>query len=157
LLVNFSNPYNSTDVTLAANKKTAGSYTTLQEFNKPTLTIGALEGSTAEEMAGKLLPEAQIKTYSSDSALFDDLTKGKLDAAAADYPRPEIVAKIFSDTIGSPAGVRLSTFPSAFAVRRGDPDFVNFLNAWIASRTADEWLEGRRTYWFKSMDWAKNL
>jgi polar amino acid transport system substrate-binding protein len=157
LLVNFSNPYNSTDVTLAANKKTAGSYTTLQEFNKPTLTIGALEGSTAEEMASKLLPEAQIKTYSSDSALFEDLTKGKLDASAADYPRPEMVAKIFSETISSPDGVKLSTFPSAFAVRRGNADFINFLNAWIASRTADEWLDGRRNYWFKSMDWAKNL
>jgi len=157
LLVNFSNPYNTTDVTIAANLKTAGQFTSLQEFNKPTLTIGALDGSTAEEMAGKLLPEAQLITYSSDGALFDALIKGKLDAVAADYPRPEIVAKLFSKTVASPDGVKLSTFPSAFAVRRGDADFINFLNAWIASRTADQWLDGRRSYWFKTMDWGKSL
>ncbi len=40
LLVNFSQPFNTTDVTLAANIKTAGQFTTLQEFNKPTLAIG---------------------------------------------------------------------------------------------------------------------
>ena len=50
LLVNFSEPFNTTDVTLAANTKTTGQFTTLQEFNKPTLTIGSLEGTTAEEM-----------------------------------------------------------------------------------------------------------
>jgi polar amino acid transport system substrate-binding protein len=56
LQVNFSQPYNTTDVTIAANIKTAGQFTTLQEFNKPTLTIGSLEGTTAEEMTSTLLP-----------------------------------------------------------------------------------------------------
>jgi polar amino acid transport system substrate-binding protein len=51
----------------------------------------------------------------------------------------------------------LSTFPAAFAVRRGDMDFVNLLNSSIASRNANVWLESRRAYWFKSMDWAKDL
>src|SRR5271155_618840 len=73
LLVNFSEPYNTTDVTIAANIKTAGQFTTLQEFNKPTLTIGSLEGTTAEEMTSTLLPEAQIKTYSTDAELFSAL------------------------------------------------------------------------------------
>jgi len=157
LLVNFSEPYNTTDVTIAANNKTAGQFTTLQEFNKPTLTIGSLEGTTAEEMTSTLLPEAQIKTYSTDAELFSALVNGKIDAAAADYPRPEIVAKFFPDKVSAPAGVKLATFPSAFAVRRGDMGFVNFLNSWIYSRTANDWLEGRRAYWFKTTDWSSHL
>lgn len=157
LQVNFSQPYNTTDVTIAANIKTTGQFTTLQEFNKPTLTIGSLEGTTAEEMTSTLLPEAQIKTYSTDADLFAALVAGKIDAAAADYPRPEIVAKFFPDKVSVPAGVKLATFPSAFAVRRGDMGFVNFLNSWIYSRTANTWLEDRRTYWFKTTDWSKNL
>jgi ABC-type amino acid transport substrate-binding protein len=56
-----------------------------------------------------------------------------------------------------PPGVKLSTFPAAFAVRRGDMDFVNYLNTWIASRTANQWLDDRLTYWFKGTDWTKNL
>ena len=157
LLVNFSQPYNTTDVTLAANIKTAGQFTTLQEFNKPTLTIGSLEGTTAEEMTSILLPEAEIKTYSTDAELFSALVKGKIDAAAADYPRPEIVAKFFPQSVSVPQGVKLATFPSAFAVRRGDLGFVNFLNSWIYARTANDWLEERRTYWFKTTDWSNRL
>jgi polar amino acid transport system substrate-binding protein len=157
LQINFSQPYNTTDVTLAVNIKTAGQFTTLQEFNKPTLTIGSLEGTTAEEMTSTLLPEARIKTYSTDADLFSALVQGKIDAAAADYPRPEIVAKFFPDKVSVPAGVKLATFPSAFAVRRGDMGFINFLNSWIYSRTANDWLEERRTYWFKTTDWSSRL
>lgn len=157
LLVNFSNPFNTTDVTLAANIKTAGQFTTLQEFNKPTLTIGSLEGTTAEEMTSILLPEAQIKTYSTDAELFSALVHGKINAAAADSPRPEIVAKFFPQSVSFAQGVKLATFPSAFAVRRGDMGFVNFLNSWIYSRTANDWLEERRNYWFKTTEWSTRL
>jgi polar amino acid transport system substrate-binding protein len=157
LKVNFSNPYNTTDVTLAANIKTATQFTSLQEFNKPTLTIGSIEGTTSEEMTSTLLPEARIKTYSSDAELFHDLVEGKIDAAAADAPRPELVAKSFPNAITSPPGVKLGTFPSAFAVRRGDMGFVNFLDSWIYARTANKWIEERRHYWFETTDWSKNL
>jgi polar amino acid transport system substrate-binding protein len=157
LLVNFSNPYNETDVTLATNIKTAGQFKMLWEFNKPTLTIGALEGTIAEEMASKLLPQVHLKTYSTDAELFNDLINGKIDAAAADYPRPEIVAKLYSKSVAAPPTIKLATFPSAFAVRRGDPDFIDYLNSWTVSRTANQWLEERRTYWFNTLDWSKKL
>ena len=157
LLVNFSEPYCTTDVTLAANIKTAGQFTTLQEFNKSTLTIGSLEGTTAEEMTSTLLPEAKIRTYPTDAALFNDLVQGKIDAAAADNPRPEFVAKLFPQSVSVPTGVKLSTFPSAFAVRQGDMGFVNFLNSWIYSRTANDWLAERKAYWFKTTDWENRL
>jgi hypothetical protein len=45
-----------------ANVKTAGERKTLEDFNKLDITLGALEGSTAEEMAGISLPNARIKT-----------------------------------------------------------------------------------------------
>jgi polar amino acid transport system substrate-binding protein len=157
ILVNFSDPYNTTDVTLAVNTKTAGQYRMLKDFNKSNFTIGALEGTTAEEMASKLLPEANLKTYDSDAELFNDIIKGKLDVAAADYPRPEIVAKLFPAAVTSPPTIKLATFPSAFAVRRGDHDFINYLNSWIASRTANQWLADRRTYWFNTLNWTKML
>ena len=42
---------------------------------------------------------------------------------------------------------------SAFAVTKGDPDFVIFLNAWIEAREADTWLPTRYQYWFKTLQW----
>jgi polar amino acid transport system substrate-binding protein len=157
LKVNFSAPYNSTQVTLAANARSAAQLSTLDAFNKPEITIGALVGSTAEEMTSILLPKARIHTYLEDGDLFRDLIAGKLDAAAADSPRPEIVSKLFPASVVFPPVPPLATFPAAFAVRRGDMDFVNFLNSWVTARTENRWLEDRRTYWFKTMDWGKDL
>ncbi len=157
LKVDFSAPYNTTDVTLAANIKAAGASPTLQSFDKESVTVGVLEGTMAEDMVGVALPNARIKTYTDDSRLFDDLIQGKLDAVVADNPRGEIVAKLFPSNVACVCETPLATYPAAFAVRRGNLEFINFLNSWIAAHTADKWLEERRNYWFKNTDWLKDL
>jgi len=63
----------------------------------------------------------------------------------------------FPEKVDVPSSKALATFPAAFAVRRGDMDFVNYLNSWIEARTVNKWLERRRNYWFASMDWADRL
>ncbi len=157
LQVDFSAPYSTTDVTLAVNINAAGSSPTLQSFNKDTVIIGVLEGTTAEDMAGVALPNAKMRTYTDDSRLFDDLIQGKLEAAVADSPRPEIVANLYPTKVTCLCDTPLATYPAAFAVRRGNLEFVNFLNSWIETHTVDKWLEERRGYWFKTTDWAKDL
>jgi polar amino acid transport system substrate-binding protein len=158
LKVDFSNPYNETDVKLIASAKSpAATETKLEAFDKESIKIGVLEGSTAEDMAGVVLPNAQIIDYADSGEAFNDLVDGKLDAAVADSPRPDIVAQLFPDKVKCLCDIALSTYPAAFAVPRGDVEFVNFLNAWIASRTSNHWLERKRAYWFKSTDWQTKL
>ena len=155
--VNFSAPYNYTDLSLAANRKLAGGFKELAEFNKSTVTIGVLDTSTAVDIASNAFPNAQLKTYAEDSDLFNDLLEDNIYAAVADSPRPQIVAKLFPEKVDVPSSKALATFPAAFAVRRGDMDFINYLNSWIEARTVNKWLERRRNYWFASMDWADRL
>ncbi len=157
LNVNFSEPYNETGLSLAASKKFAGTFKTLKEFNKPSVTIGVVETTTAEDVATRLLPQAKLKTYEEDSELFNDLMEGKIHAAVTDSPRPELVARHFPDKVAAPLVGHLASFPAAFAVRRGDMDFVNFLNSWISARTVNHWLDHRRQYWFKTTEWSKDL
>lgn len=158
LKVDFSNPYNETDVKLIASAKSpAAAETKLEAFDKDSIKIGVLEGSTAEDMTGVVLPNAQIIDYTESGEIFNDLVDGKLDAAVADSPRPDIVAQLFPDKVKCLCDIALSTYPAAFAVPRGDLEFVNFLNSWIASRTSNHWLERRREYWFKSTDWQTKL
>jgi polar amino acid transport system substrate-binding protein len=118
------------------NNKAAGSTSTLQSFNKDTVSVGVLEGTTAEDMAGVALPNAKIRIYIDDSRLFDDLIGGKLEAAVADSPRPQIVAKLYPTSVTCLCDTPLATYPAAFAVRRGG------------------WKTG---YWFKTTDWMKDL
>jgi len=157
LVVNFSEPYNVTDVTIATSKKMGGELKAMEDFNKKGVTIGVVEGMTSEDLAALEFPKASIQTYTEDSALFTDLVAGKLAAAVADSPRLEILGKLYPDAVAVPDVAPLGTFPAAFAVRRGDMDFVNYLNSWIAARKADKWISTRRKYWFKTTDWAANL
>ena len=157
LVVNFSQPYNVTDVTIATSKKMGGELKAMEDFNKKGVTIGVVEGMTSEDLAALAFPKASIQTYTEDSALFSDLVAGKLAAAVADSPRLDILGKLYPDAVEVPGVAPLGTFPAAFAVRRGDMDFVNFLNSWIAARSADRWIETRRRYWFKTTEWAANL
>jgi polar amino acid transport system substrate-binding protein len=157
LKVNFSNPYNTADVTLVANSKSEAGATRLSDFDEREVIVGASKGSVSEEMIGEALPEATVHTYDDDRQLFQDLIAGRINAAVADSPRPEIVAKLFPNKVSIPAVTPLGRFPAAFAVPRGDAEFVLFLNAWIASRESDHWLEQRRTYWFKTLDWESSL
>jgi polar amino acid transport system substrate-binding protein len=157
LVVNFSEPYNVTDVAIATSKKMGGELKTMEDFNKKGVTIGVVEGMTSEDLAALEFPKASIQTYTEDSALFSDLVAGKIAAAVADSPRLEILSKLYPDGVAVPAVAPLGTFPAAFAVRRGDMDFVNYLNSWIAARRADKWISTRRKYWFKTTDWAANL
>src|SRR5579862_9269524 len=84
--VNFSAPYNYTDLSLAANRKLAGGFKELAEFNKSTVTIGVLDTSTAVDIASNAFPNAQLKTYAEDSDLFNDLLEDKIYAAVPIAP-----------------------------------------------------------------------
>jgi polar amino acid transport system substrate-binding protein len=157
LELNFSEPYNQTDVLLAVTAKNASPSMKVDSFNKENFTIGVLEGTTAEQTASVVLPNALIHAYSADSSMINDLVEGKIDGAVADSPRPELLGKIFPGKVVALSGEPLATFPAGFGVRRGDMDFVNFLNSWIESRKANKWLESRRSYWFKNSDWLDTL
>jgi polar amino acid transport system substrate-binding protein len=155
--VNFSAPYNSTDLSLVANRKLAGNFQTLADFDKPNVTIGVLDTSLAVDIASNAFPNAELKTYVEDSDLFRALLDGKIYAAVADTPEPEIISKVYPDQADLPPTRVLATFPAAFAARRGDMDFINYLNSWIEARTVNKWLENRRNYWFRTTDWEKRL
>lgn len=157
LKVNFSNPYDVTDVALIENSKLASGLKTLDSFNRPEVRVGVTEGTTSESLAKANFPQASIQTYPEERALLDDLVHGKLTAAIADKPRLDILTKLFPDAVSFPPVSPLGTFPAAFAVRRGDMGFVNFLDSWIYARSADRWLAGRRAYWFGTTDWAGDL
>ncbi len=155
--VNFSAPYNSTDLSLIANRKLAGGFQTIADFDKPGVTIGVLDSSLAVDITSNAFPNAQLKTYVKDGDLFQALLDGKIYAAVADSPEPEIISKLYPDQADLPATKVLATFPAAFATRRGDMDFINYLNSWIEARTVNQWLERRRNYWFKTTEWEKRL
>jgi polar amino acid transport system substrate-binding protein len=128
----------------------------VESFNKKGIIIGVVEGTTSEEIGSLTFPNAKIKHYEEDHALFLDLTENKINAAISDAPRPEAVARSFPGVVTTPLKP-LASYPAAFAVRRGDFDFINYLNSWIQERTVNGYLERRRKHWFDSFKWMESL
>ncbi len=157
LKVNFSQPYDSSGIGLVTNISLTKHFQGLQDLNRSEVTISAVTGTVCEDLARRLFPKAAIKTVSSSREAIEAVAKGKVHAYVEHEPITTFIALDNPETVDEPLSKPLLETREAFAVNRGDPDFINFLNAWIVSHEADVWLSSAHKYWFEKMEWRKDL
>jgi len=102
-------------------------------------------------------PAAKVRTFPTVTAASAALVAGDTDVYLEDEPVPTFLALENPAKIDMPIGRPLLPSRAGFAVNKGDPDFLAFLNAWITAREADTWLATTSNYWFKSLGWRKRL
>jgi polar amino acid transport system substrate-binding protein len=95
--------------------------------------------------------------FDSAEAASNALLQGDVNAYLEDEPIPTFLALDNLGTVDLPLAQPLLQSRVAFAVNKGDPDFLAFLNAWINAREADTWLPTTHGYWFKSLRWRQRL
>lgn len=153
LQVYFSNPYASSGISIATNIKLTADFASIDSLNNGNIAIGVIAGTVSEEAARQLFPKASIKTFNAENQAEDALVKGLLHAFVRTEPVPRFIALRHPKEVDVPINKPLIATREAFAVRKGDNDFVNFLNAWIVARDADAWLTSTHKYWFESLNW----
>ncbi|WP_027722927.1 transporter substrate-binding domain-containing protein [Maridesulfovibrio zosterae] len=153
LKVNFSDPYEFTGMAIVANKAVAPDKSSLKEFNMASTKVSVRLGTTAEKAAKNFLPKADIRKFSDEAASIQELLNGKVACLIASNPLPANLVKKYPEKLYLPLQSDFTQEPIGFAVRKGDPDFLNFLNNWIKVTNAQGWLEARFNYWFKTDDW----
>lgn len=156
LLINFSEPEAKSQVTLLANRKFAGS-DTLMDFNKPGIKIGAVAGTVYADLAENNLSDAVIQKFDDEEEMLKALLAEKLDAVIAIHQISELTLKNNPDKLFIPLSGPIGEFGEAFAIRKGDADFLNYINTWIRFYRQNGWLEQRRDYWFKNTKWESQL
>jgi len=73
-------------------------------------------------------------------------------------PFPEFQTLKYSGKLYLPlAGKTFTKEPIGFAIRKGDVDFLNFLNNWIRVKNADGWLQEHYDYWFTTQEWKSQI
>ncbi len=153
LTVNFTSPYSATGVDVVANKKMAGAFKTISDFNKPNVTLSARRGTSAATTAQRLFPNATLRLFDDDAPALLEVTNDRAHAWVSTVPKPAFAALDNPNALFRPFAEPLVGQADAMAVRKGDPDSLNFLNNWIQNRTLDGWLAERQAYWFKARDW----
>lgn len=153
LKVNFSIPYDYTGMSIVAHKKMAAGFWKLSDFNSANVSIAVRTGTTAAQSAKQWMPKAKLKLFDDESQAIQELLLGRVHAVVASAPLPAFQAIANPDKLFLPLKEEFTREPIGFAIRKGDPDSLNFLDNWIRVVDAEGWLKVRKRYWFTTKEW----
>ena len=132
-------------------------FTGIGRLNASNVIITVVKDTVAETLARRVFPKSMIKTSLSSQEAIQAVTTGKVHGYVEHNPIPTFAALRHPGIVDEPLSKPLLTTKAGFAVNKGDPDFLHFLNAWITSHEADTWLDSAHKYWFDSLDWRKEV
>ena len=132
----------------------AGSYFDLLEIQG--LRLGVKAGTTHEKFALQLFPAKAIKRYPTAAAAADALVKDEVDAMVADSP---FVRMWRSTQVEHHRKITALLEPVtrefyAFAIRPGDPEFLNWLNLFVDQIRTDGTLALLKYEYFEQIAWS---
>lgn len=121
-------------------------YALLVDFSTEDTSVPARRsnGSQGDERAC-----VQCRTCEPESPCF-------IDAYLESDPLPSVIALIDHEKVDVPMTKPLASYRTAFAVKKGNQDLLNFLNSWIVAREDDHWLDKKAKYWFESLAWRES-
>lgn len=157
LKVNFTIPYEYSGMSIVADKAKAGKFKSLADFDRPDVVLAVRQGTTAVDAAKKFMPKAQLKLFDQEAQTIQEVLNGRALAVVASDPFPAFQALKYPDKLALPLAEPFTREPIAFAVRKGDPDFLNFLDGWIRMVNDEGWLAERHNYWFRTDDWKDQV
>lgn len=155
LVVNYSDATVAEGVYLIANKAVAAGMNTEQEFNRPDVKIAVYAGSVQERLAKRRFPQASLVRVEGDENHLSPVLEGKAHAVLVPTFAPQLIVSGAPDKLFLPLGKPLASTFAAVGVRKGDADFLNYLNTWLALQRDEGWLDDRASYWSSTTDWMK--
>lgn len=150
----FTTPYGESDVGVVTTRKDAAA---LADLDKAGVTIGAVTGTPAADLAKARLPLATIEVFPDLIAAERALDGGAVAGLAYKAPIPRLIAVKAPAKYVVVGGDPLARTADAFAVRKGDTDMLNLLNGWVEARRRDGFLARTDAYWLTTLDWMERL
>jgi polar amino acid transport system substrate-binding protein len=154
LKVNFCEPYYYIGQCLLINKKDVNKYKSYKDLNKEGVIITSKLGVTGAFTAEKLMPKATLRLFKGEAEGAVQVANGIADAFIYDEPQVRVFAAKYKETT---VGIYdpITFEPLAWAIRKGDPDFLNFLNNFLRQVRGDGRWEQLKQKWF--VDYIEEL
>jgi polar amino acid transport system substrate-binding protein len=157
LKINFADPYIIVGQTILLNKKHEGVVKSYKDLNDPKYVVTSKLGTTGEQAIKRLIPKATYKSFEVESEAALEVLNGKADATIYDLP--------FCATFMAQQGKGKLIFldepftyePLAWAIRKGDPDFMNWLNNFLRQVKNDGRYDQVYEKWITSTDWIEEV
>ena len=157
LKVNFADPYIVVGQTILLNKKLKNQVVSYKDLNNPKYIVTSRMGTTGEQAIKKYIPKATYKGFESEAEAGLEVINGKADAMVYDLP----FCGFLYGSQGKGKTIFLSdpfTYePLAWAINKGDPDFLNYLNNFLRQAKGDGFYDQLYQKWITGSSWKKEL
>ncbi len=154
LKVNFCDPYYYIGQCILINSKDKDKYKSYKDLNKKGIIVTSKLGVTGAFVSERLMPNAELRLFKTESEGAIQVANGLADAYVYDEPQIRVFdAKYGDKTMGLYTPITYE--PLAWAIRKGDPDFLNFLNNFLRQVRGDGRWEQIKQKWF--VDYIKEL
>ncbi len=157
LKINFADPYIIVGQTILLAKKHEGEVKSYKDLNNSKYTITSKLGTTGEMAVKRLMPKANYKSFETEPEAALEVVNGKADAFVYDLP----YCVVFNAQQGKGKLVFLDkpfTFePLAWAINKGDPDFMNWLNNFLRQVKNDGRYDLIYNKWIVGTEWIAQV
>ena len=155
--INFAQPYIIIGQTVLVSKAHEGTVNSYADLNDAKYTIGSKLGTTGEQAAKRMIPEAKYISYETEQEGVLELINGKIDAFVYDLPYNAIAIGQRGEDKMYHIDTPFTYEPLAWAVRKDDHDFLNWLNNFLFQVKNDGTYEKIYHKWFVDGSWQKEL
>lgn len=157
LLYDFTIPYFTTSVAIVANRAQVEGVESVEGLNQDPIKIAVVKGTYSAEIAALYIETDYLVTFDTNDLAEQALLDGTVQALFTNLPDATLLTSRRPETLITPFTDSIISSVAGIAVKRGNQDLLNYLNAWIVSRKADTWLNKSTNYWFQTGAWYKDF
>jgi polar amino acid transport system substrate-binding protein len=160
LKINFADPYIVVGQTILMRKELANTIKSSKDLDNKKYTISTRLGVSGEIAAKKFFKKAKLLTFETEADSIAEVLAGRADAFIYDQP----YNVLFMSDKGKGKLIHLDkplTYePLAWGIRKGDPDFLNWLNNFLRQMKEDKvvgFSDNLYNKWLVETKWLKRV
>lgn len=157
LSVNFATPYILIGQSILLKKDLADTVKSYKDLNDAKYTVASKLGTTGEQATKRMIGNAKYISYETEQEGVMELVNGKIDAFIYDLPFNSIAVGQKGDDKIVHLDEPFTKEPLAWAIKRGDADFLNWLNNFMAQVKYDGVYDKIYKKWFQDSAWMKEI
>ena len=157
LKVNFADPYIIVGQTILLSKKHEGEVKSYLDLNDAKYTVTSKLGTTGEQAVKRYIPKANYKSFETETEAFLEVLNGRADAYVYDLPNCVYLYAQQGEGKVVFLDEPFTYEPLAWAVNKGDPDFLNWLDNFLRQVKNDGRYDRIYNKWIKGADWMTDI
>lgn len=157
LKVSFATPYIVVGQSILVKKEHAAAVKSYKDLNNKKYKVASKLGTTGEQATKRMIPNATYISFETEQEGVMDLVNGKIDAFVYDLPYMAIANAQKNEGKLVFLDEPFTYEPLAWAIRRGNHDFLNWLNNFMNQIKSDGTYDKIYAKWFLSDKWLKQV